>query len=55
LITSIFQWKGNLTEFNYLVPRILKNVNMTGFHIKYDYTELGFVIGYYIDKKDSKQ
>jgi hypothetical protein len=48
-------WNGNLTEFNEIVPRTLKNVKMKGFHIKYDYTELGFVIGYYIDEKDSKQ
>jgi hypothetical protein len=51
----LFQWNGNLTEFNEIVPRTLKNVKMKGFHIKYDYTDLGFVIGYYIDEKDSKQ
>jgi hypothetical protein len=38
-----------------MVPRTLKNVNVTRFHIKYDYTDLGFVIGYYTDEKDSKE
>lgn len=55
VLKCIFQWKGNLTDFKQIVPRTLKNVKMTGFHIKYDFTDLGFVIYYCIDTKDSKQ